>query len=358
MSDETIPDSQLPRKSPPGFMSHTFTTPHGATLSVRIWAASPSVTSPAPFVIYTHGGGWRAGNHFAPLAWMDAGFRQRGYHLVSHNYRLCPQVSIDVQLQDCLDAVAWLRASLPDIVGKDKIDVNRYIVCGESAGGHLVTLMAHHLSPPPRAVIDAYGITDFAATWPISRPTTPPADAPGPVDAPIDTGEFSEQELYDFFADRDPANVITDALWGDEDTRLPESVLKKQWATEFKYTRRIRLQAALHRFRAGNPKAVVRSLRVGAFHEERFEDEEALKKFVLSVSPAPLLEGKKWYPPTAFLHGTADTGAPIEQSKLMAAKLKEMGVEVVESYEEGGEHVFDKKYIVSYFLVGSERVKE
>lgn len=355
MSTEGTVESELPRRAPAGFTSHTFTTPHGATLSVRVWAASPSPASPAPFVTYTHGGGWLAGNHFAPLAWMDAGFRQRGYHVVSHNYRLGPQASVDVQLQDCLDAVAWCRASLPNIVGRDKVDVNRFVVSGESGGGHLATLMAHHLSPPPRAVIDAYGIVDPAACWPIFRPITLPANPP------TWTGAFGEQELHDFFADRDPANVITDALWWDEETRLPESALSEGWATEFKYTRRIRLQAELHRIRVdvtGNPEAALRSVRVGSFHEERFEDEEALKKFVRSISPGPLLEGKTWYPPTAFLHGTEDLAAPIEQSRVMAAKLREMGVEVLESYEEGEEHVFDQKYTVSYFLIKSERVRE
>lgn len=347
MSSEAVVESELPRRAPAGFTSHTFTTQHGARLSCRIWAASPAPESPAPFVIYTHGGGWLAGNHFAPLAWMDEGFRRRGYHVISHNYRLGPQVSVDVQLQDCLDAVAWCRASLPDIVGKDKVDVDRYIVSGESGGGHLATLMAHHLSPAPRAVIDAYGVVYPEACWPIFRPIALPTERA------TWTGKFSAQELYDFFADRDPNNVITDALWWDEETRLSESVLSERWETKFKFTDRVMLQAELHRFRAdiaGNPEAAVRSVRVGSFHEERFGDEEALKKFVFSVSPGPLLEGKKWYPPTAFLHGTEDLAAPIEQSKLMAAKLREMGVEVLESYEEGGEHVFDQKYTVRYFL--------
>jgi acetyl esterase/lipase len=277
---------------------------------------------------------------------MEPGFRQRGYHIVSHNYRLGPQASYDVQLQDCLDAVAWCRATLPSILGEDKVDVDRYIISGESAGGHLVTLMAHHLlSPPPRAVVDVYGITDPSGFLAFL------STIPNPANPTPWTGEFSEEELTNFLSDRNPENGLTDALWYDEEKRYPASLLEERWAAKVEYTRRLRMQMELHRWRSNaavRPKKLVHAIRRGTLHDERFADEAALQKFLLEMSPLPLLEGTTTYPPTAFLHGTADTAAPIGQSIDMAKKLREMGVEVVECYEEGMEHVFDMKYTVSF----------
>lgn len=63
-----------------------------------------------------------------------------------------------------------------------------------------------------------------------------------------------------------------------------------------------------------------------------------------SVSPLPMLsemEGRK-YPPTAFLHGTADELVRMAQSRDMTERLRGFGVSVLESYEEGMGHVFDK----------------
>ncbi|KAH8885925.1 alpha/beta-hydrolase [Thozetella sp. PMI_491] len=333
--------AQLPRAARPGFTEHAFKTRHGVELSVRVWPANPPVSEPAPFVTWTHGGGWLAGNNFAPLAWMHPGFCQRGYHLVSHTYRLGPQANVDDQLADCLEAIAWCRENLPNILGKDKVDIHRYVICGESAGGHLTTLMAHYLDPPPRAVIDAYGITDMLGAWPVL------GELPVQDTAPPWDGEFSEEELNAFLSDRDPAKQLTQALSWDENVQFSEEDVAKVWLTDFKFTPRIRLQGELHRWRADLPArmtAGVNSMRKGVFHEERFQDENALKDYIISISPLYLLDGKTWYPPTAFLHGTADVAAPLAQSEEMAKRLRDMNVPVVECYEPGEPHVFDNKY--------------
>ncbi|KAJ5626339.1 Alpha/beta hydrolase fold-3 [Penicillium lagena] len=334
-----------PRNCPPGFSDHSFKTDSGVYLAVRIWPADPPVDEPAPVVFYTHGGGWFAGNHFVPLPWMQPGFRQRGYHMVSHNFRLGPQASYEMQLQDSLDAVSWCRANLPSILGTDTVDVSQLILCGESGGALLTGLMGHHLSPPPKAVILVYGIVDPAAAWPIVAPVPENSGV-----APPWVGEFSDNELEEFLKDRDETNMLTDALWADEHKTSSEQVLSRRWATDFRFTRRIRLQAELHQWRsdiAARIGSTVRSVRLGSLHAERFADEAALTAFLLSMSPSPLLETKTWYPPTAFLHGMDDRAAPLAQSQAMARRLKTMNVPVVESYEPNEDHVFDHKYTSS-----------
>jgi acetyl esterase/lipase len=333
-----------PRAAPGNFTTHTFTTPRGATLAARVWAADPAPSTPAPFVVWTHGGGFLAGNHYMPLAWMEPGMRQRGWHLVSHSYRLGPQTSLDESVEDCIEAVQWLRANLPGIVGQDKVDVDRYVLCGESAGGTMVTMMGHSdkLQPPPRAIINAYGAVDLSAIM--------QAGSSSPVEEISWDGhghEFTAAELQAFLADRDPAKQLTEALCWDEKEKCTVEQMRETWrAPEFEYSPRIRLQAELHMWRSlrRNPMDMVTAV----FHAERFGGDKAkVIECVRSVSAVPLLDQKTTYPPTAFLHGTGDKDVSIEQSKSMARKLAHMGVSIVECYEEGEPHVFDNKYTVS-----------
>ena len=254
--------------------------------------------------------------------------------MISPAYRLGPQVTIDDQVQDSIESIKWCREHLPGILGRDKVDVDRYVICGESAGGVLVTLMGIHLSPPPRAIIDVYGVVDFLDPY-MNRQRR--------QDLPFWHGEFTVEEIKELLADRDRANCLTDSLSWNEDEKCSEEKISELWATDFKYNRRIRLQKALHQYCSirGNPNS----------HQgERFKTPEERPHWLKSVSALHLLDATSTYPPTAFLHGTADEAVPLEQSKKMAEKLREMGVLTVECYAPGGPHVFDNVYTVSLKL--------
>lgn len=334
-----------PRAAPPGFTDHTFTSTSGTTLSVRIWPADPPVSGPAPFVSLTHGGGLLAGQHYIPPPWPFPGFRAHGYHVVSHSYRLAPQARLDEQLADCLEALAWSRANLPAVLGEGKVDVDRYVLYGDSAGGLLVMLMGLHLkSAPPRAIVNVYGVVDFPGIMAAEQ------QAPEREAQPW-TGEFSEAELERFLHDRDPANVLTASTAWREMEEFDDTEFSRLLGTEFRYTKRVRLQAELHIWRSMHPRGAA-LLTTAVMHPEKFEDEEKLREFSLTLSPLQVLRKRQaegndgGYPPTAFLHGTGDTAVPVQQSYDMAKTLREMGVPVVERYEEGEEHVFDHKYTV------------
>lgn len=347
MATEPVDESNGPRPAPPGFTDHKFMSSSGTELDVRVWPADPPVTSPAPFVVLTHGGGLLGGHHFTPPPWTFAGFRQQlGYHLVSHSYRLAPQARLDEQLADCLDAIAWTRTNLPSILGADKVDTTRYVLYGDSAGGLLVTLMGLHLAnPPPRAIVDVYGVVDFQSIMALDQQTRDGERQPW-------QGEFTEAELEAFLGDRDPANVLTASTAWRERDEVSDAEISRRWGTTFQYTKRICLQSELHIWRSMQPKGVSLLIKA-AMHPEKFEDEIKLQEFINSVSPLQVLrqrqaDGQTEYPPTAILHGTGDTAVPVQQSYYMAKILKEMGVPVIERYEEGEEHVFDNKYTVRF----------
>jgi len=92
-----------------------------------------------PLVVYVHGGGFehgdKAGDSINPnnLQWL-----WQGYAMASINYRLVQHALWPAQIEDCKTAIRWLKAHANDYGYLP----NEIAVVGESAGGHLVTMLA------------------------------------------------------------------------------------------------------------------------------------------------------------------------------------------------------------------------
>lgn len=73
----------------------------------------PSKTNPLPLVVWVHGGGWQHGDKKS--ARRDdrlPRILQTGRYLgASINYRLSNQAKWPAQIQDCQEAIRWLRAN-------------------------------------------------------------------------------------------------------------------------------------------------------------------------------------------------------------------------------------------------------
>jgi acetyl esterase/lipase len=129
-----------------------------------------------PVVLQIHGGGWVVGdkrqqgqpllNHLAAQGWV----------CVNANYRLSPSATFPDHLVDCKRALAWIREHVADYGG----DPGFVCVTGQSAGGHLASLMGltanhpryqpgfEHVDTTIRAVVSMYGVYDLTnrlGTW-------------------------------------------------------------------------------------------------------------------------------------------------------------------------------------------------
>lgn len=115
-------------------------------------ATEPS--SPAPLLVWVHGGAWRFGTNQAlrdtilriptgeqpnTQALMRAAFQQASWAVASINYRYSHQALFPGALHDVKEAVRFFRANAHEF----GIDPQRIAVAGGSAGGHLSMLVAH-----------------------------------------------------------------------------------------------------------------------------------------------------------------------------------------------------------------------
>jgi arylsulfatase len=130
-----------------------------------------------PLVVWIHGGGWLFGSkeEHCVLPWLAA----EGIGVASINYRLLHEAQWPAQLEDCREAIAWLRTHAAEY----GVNASKIAVAGASAGGHLAAVLGtplpsdRHL-PRVLGVIDFFGPTDL-----LSLPSNVPK--PGRTDAQL-----------------------------------------------------------------------------------------------------------------------------------------------------------------------------
>ena len=114
----------------------TYCTIDGVALKMDVYTPG-TMTTPAPVVIYVHGGGWTGGDKASGGERERQELLVRGYLVVAVNYRLAPEYKFPAQIEDVKCAVRHLRAN----VAAYNFDPDRIGAWGNSAGGHLVSLL-------------------------------------------------------------------------------------------------------------------------------------------------------------------------------------------------------------------------
>ena len=236
---------------------------------------------PRPAMLYFHGGALINGGKPMPRVLLDL-FAEWGYAGVTANYRLCPEAKWPAYHEDILDAYRWVLENGLEY----GIDPERVGVCGGSAGGHLALLVGATATPKPCAVVSFWGYGDLAARW-ASAPDDYYTSLP-PVD-----GDAARRGI-----DHGVLTETSDPRRGDF----------------YHYCRQQGTWA----------RAIL-----GYGPDERPDLYE-------QASPERLVTPD--FPPTFFLHGTADTDVPFSAAETMHAALAANAVESHLAAIEGGPH--------------------
>ena len=137
-----------------------FARPGGEPLLMD--AHIPPGPGPHAAVILVHGGGWTNGtkqaNFIQPLF---APLDESGLAWFSIDYRLAPKHPYPAAVRDVEESIRYIKAHAKEF----RIDPRRLALMGESAGGHLVALVATRATPETRvaAVVPFYGAFDLEA---------------------------------------------------------------------------------------------------------------------------------------------------------------------------------------------------
>jgi acetyl esterase/lipase len=142
--------------------SFRYTGPEQGNLSLNYYP--PSLPGVRPCLLVVHGGSWKSGSN-AELPDVNSYFARAGYGVASINYRLAPQHKSPAPQEDVRAAIAYLRAHAAAL----RIDPERFVLLGRSAGGQIVLTAAYSMADPGiRGVVSFYGPTDMF--WAYNEP--------------------------------------------------------------------------------------------------------------------------------------------------------------------------------------------
>jgi acetyl esterase/lipase len=133
-------------------------------------STSPSTASqPRPILLRFHGGGFITGSSlfpdFFPKWGLELALRESAV-IVSPDYRLMPESSVEDALEDMEDLWTWVHAELPGFIQAKTnrtvaVDTERILNIGESAGGYFSLMLALSHPDAVRAVAGAYPMLDL-----------------------------------------------------------------------------------------------------------------------------------------------------------------------------------------------------
>lgn len=271
--------------------THTYKSVQGLHLKADVY--HPGGSTPVPVLVWIHGGGLIAGSRdmtsYPPQRQQVKRYLDEGFAVVAIDYRLAPETKLDNILQDVRDAVRWVRAK----AGLLEVDPERVALVGHSAGAFLAMLAG--ATEKPRAVVSLSGYGEITGEW-YTKPALHYTAMP-PVSAdearrsiggqPIATSPFPSERFRFYVYCRQQG------LWPNEVTGFDPGMNPEQF--------------------------------------ERF-----------SVSRLATAS----FPPTLLLHGDTDHDVPLMQSKLIAERLKQLGVTHRLLVLEGKGHNFDEEILV------------
>lgn len=97
----------------------------------------------APVVVFVHGGSWRVGTYLDSIGSAKVShLLSQGYAFATVNYSLVPAVTVEAQVQEIAQAVAYLGRNYDEL----GVDPSKLVLMGHSSGAHVVTLLGTDVS--------------------------------------------------------------------------------------------------------------------------------------------------------------------------------------------------------------------
>ena len=118
-----------------------------------------------PVVLFVHGGSWKSGNKELYAA-LGQSLAADGIGCVICNYRLSPAVQHPAHVEDVAQAFAWTCDNIEKYGGKK----DQLFLCGHSAGGHLISLLAtdpQYLKAVKHAPSEVKGVCSLSGVYEI-----------------------------------------------------------------------------------------------------------------------------------------------------------------------------------------------
>ena len=286
---------------------YTYKTVEQLEIKADVYRLQDAVARPV--VVWLHGGALIMGDRGGVPRQLRDLARRHVFVLVSLGYRLAPQAKLQEIIDDLTDGLNWVRHEGPELFHGDP---SRMVVTGASAGGYLALMSGIVIDPPPQAIVSYWGFGDVDGDW-----TTKPSE-------PYRKGKLIDEE--------DAWNGVGDAVvtGSNQANGLGRAAF-------FMYLKQ-----------TGRWINVVSGL-----------DPETDRDKLTPLCPVRNVSSN--YPPTLFLHGTADVDVPVEQSIAMAKELERHGVDHELITIEGGGHSLwggDPKLIDRAFRRSVEYIRQ
>ena len=115
---------------------HTLDIAYGPSAIEKLDIIRPATQGPVPVNIFIHGGFWMRRDK-KEYSFVAEQFASSGAITVIISYALIPSVDLDEIVRQCRATVAWVHGNISEYGG----DPEQVFVAGNSAGGHLVSMM-------------------------------------------------------------------------------------------------------------------------------------------------------------------------------------------------------------------------
>lgn len=267
-------------------------------------------TEPLPVFLWFHGGGLIQGSRQSMPPHLKRAVDKYGIAVVTTDYRLAPQVRVPEIQRDMVDCLVFVLEKLPAILlkreEKIRLDVNRVVLSGSSAGGWQALMLGLGMCADTN-VSHLRKIKGIAVIYPITT-----MDHPFFLEKQIPFGGYISESSQSFAQYRDPTTpVVTNTM-----TLEPRK------------------------------KFYMHAQQEALFPSLLFDDQQRAQGWLQKTDVAVFLqqstqEQRNTFPPIYVIHGAKDTAVDVDQARRVVLALHAIRATVVYDEVPDKDHLWD-----------------